>query len=45
VSFLHKYDSVPQADLQYLSLEDICVAAGVDTKPTSARSSTAAEVR
>jgi hypothetical protein len=32
VAFLDKYDSVPRADLQYLSVEQICVAAGVDTR-------------
>jgi hypothetical protein len=31
-AFLQKYDSVPPADLSYLSIEEICVAAGVDPK-------------
>jgi hypothetical protein len=30
VAFLNKYDSVPQADLKHLSVEEICVAAGVE---------------
>jgi len=31
-AFLQKYDSVPPADLSYLSIDEICVAAGVDPK-------------
>jgi hypothetical protein len=29
-AFLQKYDSVPPADLSYLSIDEICIAAGVD---------------
>ena len=31
-AFLQKYDSVPPADLSYLSIDEICVAAGIDPK-------------
>jgi hypothetical protein len=31
-AFLQKYDSVPPADRPYLSIDEICVAAGVDPK-------------
>ena len=30
--FLDKYDSIPAADLQHLTIDEICVAAGVDPK-------------
>lgn len=30
--FLDKYDALSETDKQYLSVEEICVAAGVDTK-------------
>ncbi len=29
-TFLQKYDSIPAADLQWLSIDEICVAAGLD---------------
>jgi hypothetical protein len=32
VAFLKKYDSVPQTDLKHLSIEEICIAAGVDPR-------------
>ena len=32
MAFLDKYDSVPPADLAHLSIDEICVAAGVDAK-------------
>jgi hypothetical protein len=32
IAFLQKYDSVPAADLRHLSIEEICVAAGVDPR-------------
>jgi hypothetical protein len=30
--FLEKYDSIPPADLRYLTIDEICVAAGVDPR-------------
>ena len=32
IAFLRKYDSIPPADLKHLSVEEICVAAGVDLR-------------
>jgi hypothetical protein len=32
IAFLQKYDSVPPADIPHLSIEEICVAAGVDPR-------------
>jgi hypothetical protein len=32
LSFLRKYDSVPPDDLKHLSIDEICVAAGVDVR-------------
>jgi len=31
-AFLQKHDSVPLADLEYLSVDEVCIAAGVDPK-------------
>ena len=32
LAFVRKYDSIPPADLQYLSIDEICAAAAVDPR-------------
>lgn len=41
ITFIKEYDTIPKSDREHLSIEEICVAAGIDTRRMASLAATA----